>query len=251
MTRTVDQMTPEERGAISLKHPVPPPEGNYRWVYLWHWPIRAMHWIAAISILLLVLTGFYIQRPYFITGSEEVPRFVMGWMRLTHFIAAAALVATGIVRLYWLFAGNRYERWKALFPVRGRDWRNLWRMVKYYLMIDTEHAPHYLGHHPMQQFTYTLVYVVTAIMAVTGFALYGQSNPGGLIDSVFGWVNVLFGGSQIVRFIHHVLTWFYLIFIPLHVYLSIRADRLEKTGTVSSIISGGRWVPTDHEYEDA
>jgi len=34
--------------------------GGSRWVYLWHWPIRAMHWLAAGSILVLIVTGFYI-----------------------------------------------------------------------------------------------------------------------------------------------------------------------------------------------
>ena len=25
--------------------------GNYRWVYLWHWPIRAMHWAAVAALI--------------------------------------------------------------------------------------------------------------------------------------------------------------------------------------------------------
>jgi Ni/Fe-hydrogenase b-type cytochrome subunit len=251
MTGTVDQMTDAQREEVNLRHPVPPPSGEYRWVYLWHWPIRAMHWVAAVSIIVLAVTGFYIGKPYFMTGGEETPRFVMGWMRFFHFLAAAALVATGIVRVYWLFAGNKFERLPALFPVRRRDVVNLFRMIKYYLLIHPERAPHYLGHHPLQQLSYTLVYVVTLVMVVTGFALYGQSNPGGMIDDLFGWVNGLMGGAQIVRFVHHVLTWVFLIFIPMHVYLAIRADRLERTGTISSIISGGRWVPAEREYEDA
>jgi Ni/Fe-hydrogenase b-type cytochrome subunit len=227
-----------------------PPMGEYRWIYLWHWPIRAMHWIAAASILILVITGFYIGKPYFMTGSEETPRFVMGWMRLFHFLAAAVLVATGIIRVYWLFAGNRFETWRALFPVRPRDWVNLVRMIKYYLLIHPERAPHYLGHHPLQQLSYTLIYAVVLVLVLTGFTVYGQSNPGGLIDSLFGWIAPLIGGVQIARFIHHVLTWVLLIFIPIHVYLAIRADRLERTGTISSIISGGRFVPADREYVD-
>lgn len=250
MSTTLDRPEPPVAGA-----PAPPrahaPGANYRWVYLWQWPIRAMHWIAAASIVILVITGFYIGRPYFMTGGEETPRFVMGWMRFLHFLAAAFLVATGIVRGYWLFAGNRYERLKALFPVRPRDWVNMFRMVKYYMMIQPEKAPRYLGHNPMQQMAYTSMYLITLVMVVTGFALYGLSNPGGIIYTLFAWVAPLLGGWQIVRFVHHVLTWAFLIFIPLHVYLAIRADRLELTGTISSVISGGRFVPADQEYEDA
>jgi len=174
----------------------------------------------------------------------------MGWIRAIHFGAAAVLVMTAIVRGYWLFAGNKYERLKALFPIRSRDWANMVKQVKYYLMIRPEKAPHYLGHNPMQQLSYTGVYLVAALMVVTGFTLYGQSNPGGLFYSATNWLVPIVGGLQIVRWIHHVLTWVFLIFIPLHVYLAIRADFLERGGSVSSIVTGGRFVPADHKFED-
>ena len=157
---------------------------------------------------------------------------------------------TAIVRMYWLFMGNRYERLAALFPVRRRDWVNLGRMVKFYLMIRPEQAPKYLGHNPLQQLSYTLIYAAAAVMVVTGFALYGQANPDGLIYSLTNWIGPLFGGMPVVRFVHHVLTWAFLIFIPIHVYLAIRADHLERTGVISSIISGGRFVPAQHDFVD-
>ena len=232
-----------------LAEPRRPPEGDMEWVYLWHWPIRAMHWAAAVSVVVLAVTGLYIGKPYFVVAGDPSSTYVMGWMRFLHFAAAGLLVATGIVRVYWLFAGNRYERWSALFPVRGRDWRNLWRQLKHYLLIEKE-APRYLGHNPMQQLSYTALYALTAVMVVTGFAMYGQANPGGFFHLTFGWVTGLFGHIQTVRFVHHVLTWVFLIFIPIHVYLTLRADLLENTGTVSSIVSGGRYVPSDATFED-
>lgn len=122
--------TPTQPRTREPAHVTDTAQGTYRWVYLWHWPIRAMHWAAAGSILVLVVTGLYIANPYFMTGNEGVPRFAMGWMRFLHFVAAAVLVATGIVRVYWLFAGNKFERFAALFPVRTRDWVNLVKTVK-------------------------------------------------------------------------------------------------------------------------
>lgn len=233
-----------------LGRTVPPPTGEYRWVYLWGWPIRAMHWVAAGSLVVLVATGFYIGGPYFMTSGEAVNHYLMGWMRFLHFTAAGALVATGIVRLYWLLAGNKYERVGALFPVRPRDWVNMLRQMKYYLMIKPEEAPRYLGHNPLQQLSYTGMYLVAALMVVTGFTLYGQANPGGFFATLFGWVARLFGGLQMVRFLHHIGTWAFIIFFPIHLYLAIRADNLERTGTISSIFSGGRWVPKEEHYVD-
>jgi len=246
-------MTPSnemrQRG-VSLAHKVPPPSGNYHWVYLWEWPIRAMHWAAVASIVVLIVTGFYIGAPYFTTSGEASSHFLMGRVRFVHFAAAAVFVATAIVRLYWLFAGNEFERWRALFPVLKQDWIHLWQQVKYYLLIQPEKAPQYLGHNPLQQLSYTALYVVAATQVVTGFAMYGQSRPGGFWYTLFGWVVPLLGGIQEVHFVHHVLTWVFLIFFPIHLYLALRADILERTGTISSIISGGRFVRSDVQYVD-
>jgi Ni/Fe-hydrogenase 1 B-type cytochrome subunit len=235
---------------ISLAHKVPPPAGDYHWVYLWEWPIRAMHWIAVVSIVVLVVTGFYIGAPYFATSGEASSHYLMGRVRFVHFAAAGVFVATAIVRLYWLVAGNEFERWRALFPVFKQDWVHMWQQVKFYMMVQPEKAPQYLGHNPLQQLSYTGLYLVAATQVVTGFAMYGQSRPGGLWYTLFGWVIPLLGGIQVVHFVHHVLTWVFLIFLPIHLYLALRADILERTGTISSIISGGRFVRSDVTYVD-
>ena len=210
-----------------------------------------MHWISAFCVVVLAVTGFYIGMPYFIASGDTGQHFLMGWVRFTHFTAAAVLVMTAIVRVYWLFMGNQFERWSALFPLRPRDWDNLWRMVKYYLMIKPDEAPKYLGHNPLQQMTYTAIYAVAGVMVLTGFAMYGQFNPGGIFYMAFNWVNGVLGGLQVTHFVHHVATWVFLIFIPFHVYLAIRADHMERTGTISSIISGGRFVSAEQTYVDA
>jgi Ni/Fe-hydrogenase 1 B-type cytochrome subunit len=243
-------MTDAPRARRSLAARVPPPQGEYRWVYLWEWPIRAMHWTAVLCIVVLTVTGLYIGRPYFMTGGEASAHYLMGWVRFIHFAAAALLVMTAIVRVYWLFMGNRYERLAALFPVRPRDWANLVRMVRFYLMIEPEKAPQYLGHNPLQQLSYTGLYGVASVMVITGFALYGQSNPDGVIYWATNWIGNLLGGMPIVRFVHHASTWVFLIFLPIHIYLAIRADHLERTGVISSIISGGRFVPARHDFVD-
>jgi Ni/Fe-hydrogenase b-type cytochrome subunit len=160
----------------------------YKSVYLWHWPIRAMHWIAAACIVVLIVTGFYIGRPYFYTSGNVADQFLMGRFRFAHFAAAGVLVATAILRAYWLFAGNKFERFRALFPVRKRDWVNLYKVARAYLFIRVEEAPQYLGHHPLQQLSYTGIYALAALQVVTGFYLYGLHDPSGLFFTWFAWV---------------------------------------------------------------
>ncbi len=126
----------------------------------------------------------------------------------------------------------------------------MFRQVKFYLMIKPEQAPHYLGHNPMQQLSYTGIYLVTLLMVVTGFIMYGQAEPGGFFYRAFNWAVPLLGGLQTVRFLHHVLTWVFVIFLPIHIYLAARADVWEHQGSISSIISGGRFVPKDEHFVD-
>lgn len=223
---------------------------GYKQVYLWHWPIRAMHWIAAACVLTLIVTGFYIGGPYFMTSGQASDHFLMGRFRFVHFTAAAVLVATAILRVYWLFMGNKFERWKALFPIRGQDWVNMGRVIRAYMFVKPEEAPHYMGHNPVQQLSYTGIYILALVQVTTGFFLYGLSNPGGFFFTWFGWVGSLLGGAQVARVVHHVLTWFWLIFLPVHVYLTIRADVVHKESRVSSIISGERYVRSDVEFVD-
>lgn len=227
-----------------------PRTGNYRWVTLWGLPLRVMHWAAAFAILTLAVTGLYIGKPYFMTSGEASSHYLMGTVRFIHFVAAGVLVMTAIVRAYWLFAGNRYERWTALIPWRPREIRNLFRQARAYLLVRPEEAPAYLGHNPLQQLSYTGIYAVAFLQVVTGFAMYGQADPGGFFFRAFGWIGPLFGGMPVVRFVHHVATWVFFMFIPIHVYLAMRADLLERGGAISSIISGGRFVPADERFVD-
>lgn len=225
--------------------------GPYRWVYLWGLPLRSMHWVAAASLVVLVVTGLFIGRPYFMVGTTGgATPFTMGWMRFLHLASAGILIATGIIRVYWLLMGNRYERWNALLPWHPKDWKNALKVLHKYLFIYPERSPHYLGHNPLQQISYTAIYLMVVIQVVTGFAMYGLSNPDGFFFSAFGWVGPLLGGIQVVRLVHHALTWVFLAFIPVHVYLTIRADALHREGRVSSMVSGGRFVRDDLEYVD-
>ena len=88
-------VTPGARGLLgSVQRVFARERGNFTWVYLWSAPVRVMHWIAAACILTLIVTGYYIGRPYLSTGGEASAHFLMGGVRFAHFAAAGALVMT-------------------------------------------------------------------------------------------------------------------------------------------------------------
>lgn len=225
-------------------------KGNFTWVYLWGAPLRAMHWVAALCVVTLIITGLYIGRPYFMTSGEASAHFLMGRVRFVHFMAAGVLVMTGIVRIYWLFAGNRFERFPALFAVTPRNLKRIARTTGAYLTFNPDKEPLVVGHDPLQQIAYTTLYLMVIIAAVTGFTMYGQSNPGGIIFQLFSWVAPLVGGLQNVRLIHHMMTWLLIVFALIHIYFVVRSDYVERIGRVSSMITGGRYFSTDEQYED-
>ena len=173
----------------------------------------------------------------------------MGWIRFVHFTAAAVLVTTASSAFYWLFAGNKYERWLAAVP---DPTEGLGEHVQAGEVLPDdpagEGAP-LSGPQPAaaaQLHRRSMAWRWSQV--VTGFALYGQSDPGGFFFRAFGWIGPLLGGMPVVRFVHHVSTWVFLIFIPIHVYLATRADLLERGGTISSIITGGRFVPAGERF---
>lgn len=244
-------VTPTSPRRRLLQHPVPPARGEYEWIYLWQFPLRLMHWAAALSVVVLIATGWWLGRPYFMGAAQSTSSFGTQWARMLHFSAGMVLAVTALVRIYWLIAGNRFERFPALFPIRIRDIKNLFKQVRCYTFVPPKKVLAYIGHNPMAQVSYTLVYLASALMVITGFALYTTTHPNGWMYGLFYPFTKLVGGLPNVRLLHHVTTWIFVIFIPVHVYFAMRADVIERGGGISQMINGGKFVPIDEEYEDA
>ena len=62
---------------------------------------RILHEIIMVSIILLIITGFYIHRP-FIGGAG----FLMSLTRGVHFFFAAVLIITTVARIIGMFVGK-------------------------------------------------------------------------------------------------------------------------------------------------
>ena len=227
--------------------------GDFRYVAVWDWQLRALHWLAVFLILLLSATGILMGSSRFIYGGTGGASGYLGYLsylRLIHFVAGWLFLCIAILRVAGLFlASNRFQRWDALFPVRRRDLRNLLQVMQNYLFCRFDRPPHYIAHNPLQQVAYTAIYGVGLAALVTGFALYALYAPDHWLFHHFIWFDNLVG-VQYLRLAHLLIMWVFLAFIPIHVYLSIRADTVEREGAISSIISGGRWCRKGTSFED-
>ncbi|MFN8471183.1 MAG: Ni/Fe-hydrogenase, b-type cytochrome subunit [Anaerolineae bacterium] len=210
---------------------------------LWDPALRAMHWIAMVCIVTLIVTGYYIARPFVGPATPEPQPYLMGYVRLIHYTTAWVLIATAIVRIADLFLSPYpYARWRSLIPFKNKEqFLATIQVTKGYLFFNTHNNPTWIGLNPLQAATYTAVYGLAIIMVVTGLAMYGLYNPTLWPFSWFQWLNRLLGAGM-VRMIHYIGMWLFLIFIPAHIYLAARSDTIDRGGAISSMINGSIWV---------
>jgi Ni/Fe-hydrogenase 1 B-type cytochrome subunit len=221
--------------------PVEPTSARMR-LYVWQLPVRLTHWVTAGCIVVLSLTGGYIADPFLIPPGGSVMTIV----RQIHMIAAITLLASGLLRVVWLLAGNRFARWSAFFPTSRRQLAEVFQQAAFYAFIRKE-IPKILGHNQLAASAYLVLWFLLLIETITGFALDGLvgSEPGA---TGFGWVlGVL--GPQLVRVIHHLCMWAILAISLFHLYSCVLVDHLERNGLVSSIFSGFKYVTHEEIVE--
>ena len=216
-------------------------------VYVWELPVRLTHWINVAAILVLSLTGYYIANPLIGTHGPATDQFLMGAIRFVHIATAIVFTVSVLFRLYWAFAGNRYARWSQFLPVRRGRNRALLRMVGYYTFV-RKAPPAEVGHNPLAGITYVGLYILFAVQIATGFALYSQPFHGGFWPAAFGWIIVTFG-AQPVRLVHDLVMWLIIAFTIHHVYSAVLIDIEERSGLVSSIVTGSKSLTPSHIAE--
>jgi Ni/Fe-hydrogenase 1 B-type cytochrome subunit len=211
-------------------------------VYVFEAPVRIWHWINALAIAVLAITGYFIGSPLPTQPGEASANYLMGYIRFAHF-AAGYLLAVGILgRLYWAVVGNHHARELFWVPIFQRAyWVEMWGMVKWYAFVSARPG-RYVGHNPLARFAmFFAFFFLTLFMIVTGFALYGEgAQMGSWQERMFGWVIPLFGQSQDVHTWHHLGMWGLICFVIVHVYAAIREDIMGRSSVVSTMISGHR-----------
>ena len=211
-------------------------------VYVWQIPVRITHWLIAGSIAVLSVTGFYIGRPFVIVAGPAGESFVMGWMKVIHAWTAYVFIGAVLVRLIWMFTGNKYSHWDKFISINPTRLKGFMPTVFFYMFL-RDKPPGYVGHNPVAASAYTMVFALYFLAIATGLVMSGASAH---VDSPMRWLGTwapLFGGLQMARWIHHIVMWLLLGFTVHHIYSAVLVAMVEKTGTIDSIISGYKWVP--------
>lgn len=205
----------------------------------WSVAIRINHWAMAISIFMLIVTGFYIADPFSVGKGETVYKFLMGNVRFVHILFGVILLFLFLWRIYLALLSRFHADWKDFFA--WTDLKATYKQIRFYLLIDKEAPEHKWLYGPLQSMAYAGLFFMVFVILVTGLILMGAGYHAGLTAAVYKILrpveNVL-GGLAMVRYIHHIFTWLFILFIVVHIYMAFWYDAVLQRGTVSSMISG-------------
>jgi thiosulfate reductase cytochrome b subunit len=207
---------------------------------------RVTHWIWAICLFFLLLSGLQIfnAHPALYWGHQvgftydnalwEIEGFP-SWAtipstqdlatgRVIHLFFAWTLVGTLVV---WLVASLRNRHLKKDLLPTARDARNLVPDIRDHLKLKLVHTVRYS---PLQKLAYGgVLFVLFPLIILTGLCM----SPG--MNAVLPWLPDLFGGRQSARTVHFVVMALLVGFFAVHMAMIVLAGPLNE---LRSIITG-------------
>ncbi|HEY7641078.1 MAG TPA: cytochrome b/b6 domain-containing protein [Steroidobacteraceae bacterium] len=195
------------------------------------WPVRLTHWINAVALTLLLMSGLQIfnAHPSLYWGDSSYsgagPILALqgfpSWLtvpssqwlamgRRWHFFCAWVLVINAAAYLAYTITSGHLTRDMA---VRRADWRSIGRSFREHLRLHRPRGEDATRYNVLQKLSYLLViFVLLPLMVLTGMAMSPR------LDSLLpGWVDLL-GGRQSARTLHFVTAWLLVLFAAIHVF---------------------------------
>lgn len=206
--------------------------------------LRWTHWLRAIAIAVLTVTGFYLAYVFIAPEASDEPiLFLNAKFRMWHQIAGFLLIAVTIYKTY-LFLVDKQSMRERIAIVDFLSPKTWFAQIKYYLFMG-EH-PHLRGvYNPLQFVAYIGLYAMVFVVCITGLVLYVHVYHEGLGGALYDYMRpleVMMGGLANVREIHHIAMWGILIFVPVHIYiwlsltlLWVKKDQLIQSSVVISL----------------
>lgn len=180
--------------------------------------VRLCHWLAALAVTILIASGLEIFAAFAGFGDKIPQRNLFmppgavrlgGWLGGAlqwHLMSAWLFLVAGLTYVIYQGASGNYRQ--VLF---GRpDIRGVWPMVSHYLLSGPK-PPETGTYNPLQKLAYTTAIGLSAVLVVSGLALYKPVQLSSLI--------VIFGGFRLTRMWHFIAMCGLLAFIPGHLVM--------------------------------
>lgn len=216
---------------------------------VWQTPIRIAHWLMFLSVITLGITGYLIGNPSFSEPTEASKIYTFGKIRFIHFTAAYVLLTAFLIRLYWGLVGNRFSRWLLMLPITGKRIKAIFSEAGDLLMPKGKLRV-YTGHSPLANVIYLIVYLGVLFSIITGFTLHAQAHYTPFWRTIAAWGLGLFGNNlNNVHFLHHLMLWFFILFVMVHLYLVVYTVIVSRTTEIDTMVSGRKFVFREELHE--
>ncbi len=165
-------MTPEASPAVQ---PAAAPTPVFKRVYVWELPVRIYHWLNALCVLVLTVTGILIAHPpAFASATEASFSYWFGVNRFIHFTTAYVFFFNFAFRIYWGFVGNQFSDWRNFLPLRRAQFRQVGAVLRVDVLQATNKPIDAVGHNSLAYFTYFVMFLVFLFQVISGFAMYAS-----------------------------------------------------------------------------
>ena len=202
-----------------------------------------LHWVLFLSVVTLVITGYYIGDPvYYFGKGEAYQAFAMANIRTYHFIAAAVLMMVLMARFYLAFTPSCNRDIKQFVPTPTNVLNAL--KLAYFFTTGRGESAHYRFVNPLGGLGIFMMSAIMAFQVFSGLLLYlPAKSPESVFVIAAASITNLLGGLQIVHLLHHTAMYCMIFLVLIHVYMQIWKNVVFSESDISSIIGGYKIFP--------
>ena len=214
------------------------PIDGIRRIPLYTFHERAWHWVQAVTILALLVTGAEIHAP------EAVSIFGFRTAVLVHNAFAVLLLLNAAMGLFYFVTSGMIRQ----FGPKPRDFVTMsLAQVRFYTVGIFRGEPHPMQHdaehklNPLQQVTYLVILnVLLPLQIATGLLMWAAAKWPAVVEPI--------GGLVWLVPVHALGAWLFLAFTVMHVYLTTTGHTV--TSNLKAMVTGDLEVG-DHTREEA
>ena len=222
---------------------------------VWDLPVRLFHWINFTSVILLIFFGLMMlyKKDLGITSLEAKIA-----LKEIHILIGYVFVLNLAMRIIWGFTGNRFARWRNIFP--GRGFRAT--LDNYLQSLKAGRPQAYLGHNPLGRLAVSLIITLLLVLAITGLVRAGtdvyfppfgnavleyiaapgtdisQIQPYQAAGTVSEKVDNLKAFKKPFGSVHLYSAWALMLLIVIHISAVVRMEIKEGGSLISAMFSG-------------
>jgi len=183
---------------------------------------KVLHFVHMTSMIFLGITGMYLRFPFFYGGRT--------FMRTTHYVFMIIVIVVLIWRVWYAFFSKTNADWRE-FAIGKKDLQSALGVLAFYGYF-SNNKPHVAKYNVLQKMSYNMFLYMMILQAITGLALLKWNVPFlnvTVSQAIIGWnLGQIVGSASfalwIVRTVHYILNWAFILMTTIHLYLAASVD---------------------------